>query len=68
VIAGSLTRDPAHPVARRLGDALVTEASATGSSDDFDLFPGATARMFPSVTHNALAHHPEVEAAIADWW
>lgn len=68
VIAGSLTRDPAHPLARRLGDALVTERSATGASSDVELFPGASVRMFPSVTHNALAHHPDVAAAISDWW
>lgn len=68
VIAGSLTRDPAHPLARRLGDALVTESSATGSLTDLELFPLASTRMFPTVTHNALAHHPDVYQAIADWW
>ncbi len=68
VIAGSVTHDPTHPLAQRLGDALVTETSATGSLDDLELFPRATTRMFPRVTHNALAHHPDVYAAIADWW
>lgn len=68
VIAGSITNDPAHPLARRLGDALVTETSATGSIGDLELFPRATTRTFPSITHNALAHHPEVDAAISEWW
>lgn len=68
VIAGSVTRDPTHPIAQRLGDALVTEASATGSLDDLELFPGATTRLFPTVTHNALAHHQDVYDAILDWW
>lgn len=68
VIAGSVTTDPAHPLARLLGDALVTEASATGSAADRELFPRATTLLFPKVTHNALAHHPDVYDAIAAWW
>ena len=68
VIAGSVTADPEHPVARVLGDALVTSASASGLAEHGELFHGATTLMFPSVTHNTLAHHPEVYAAIADWW
>ncbi len=68
VIAGSVTADPEHPVARLIGDALVTSPSASGRSPDGELFPGASARMFPGVTHNALAHHPEVYEAIAAWW
>ena len=53
---------------RLLGDALVTEASATGAIDDLELFPDATVRIFPKVTHNALAHHPDVDDAITSWW
>ena len=68
VIAGSLTADPEHPVARLIGDALVTSASAAGHVGDEELFPGASTRIFPKVTHNALAHHPDVYDAIADWW
>ena len=68
VISGSVTADHEHPVARLLGDALVTPASAAGRSDDGDLFAGATVRTFPKVTHNALAHHPDVYDAISDWW
>lgn len=68
VIAGTLTTDPQHPVARALGDALVTHASAAGLAEDGELFGGATTRVFPKVSHNALAHHPDVEDAIAAWW
>ncbi|MDJ0768042.1 MAG: alpha/beta hydrolase [Ilumatobacter sp.] len=68
VIAGSLTSDPEHPVARTLGDALVTTPSAVGASGDGQLFSGATSRMFPTVSHIALAHHPDVYAAITTWW
>ena len=68
IVAGSITADPEHPLARRIGDALVTSASATGVVDDTELFPGATIGMFPKVTHNALAHNPDVYAAITAWW
>ena len=68
VIAGSITADPEHPVARLIGDALVTSTSAAGRSDDGDLFPGASTCTFPKLTHNTLAHHPDVYEAIADWW
>jgi triacylglycerol lipase len=68
VIAGSVTADPDHRLATLLGDALVTSSSAAGRTDDLELFPGATIRTVPKVTHNALAHHPEVYQAITDWW
>ena len=69
LVAGTVTADPEHPVARRIGDTLVTAASATGQADDdIQLFPGATARLFPKLGHNALAHHPDVADAITSWW
>ena len=68
VITGSVTADPEHPVARVLGDALVTSPSASGQSPDGEMLPGASVRAFPGVAHNALAHHPDVYEAIARWW
>lgn len=68
VIAGSITSDPEHPVAARIGDALVTSPSASGRSPDGELFPRAATRTFPGVTHNALAHHPAVYRTIGEWW
>ncbi len=68
VIAGSVTADPEHPIARRIGDALVTSSSAAGLVEDLELFPGADFQMFPRLTHNTLAHHPDVYQAITDWW
>ena len=68
VIAGSVTADPEHPVARMIGDALVTSPSASGRSSDGELFPKASVRSFAGVTHNALAHHPDVYEAIRTWW
>lgn len=71
MIAGSVTADPEHPPARVIGDALVTPSSVAGVVDDAvggELFPRATIRLFPKVTHVALAHHPDVYAAIDAWW
>ena len=71
VIAGSVTADPEHPLARVIGDALVTSSSAAGLVDEAagtELFPGATVQVFPGVNHLALAHHPDVYEAIDAWW
>ncbi len=71
IIAGSVTADPDHPLTRLIGDALVTPSSASGSLDDQTgggLFPGASVRLFPKVTHIALASRPEIYEAIDRWW
>jgi hypothetical protein len=71
LVSGSITADPEHPVARVIGDALVTSSSAAGHGfdpGDDELFPGATVHVFPRLTHNALAHRPEVYEAIDEWW
>lgn len=71
VIAGSVTGDPEHPLARVIGDALVTSSSAGGvveGDTGEELFPGAAVRHFPKVTHVALAHRPAVYDAIDEWW
>jgi len=71
MIAGSVSTDPEHPLTRIIGDGLVTRSSATGAAHDAgcdEVFPGATAHVFPKVTHLALASSPEVYAAIDAWW
>jgi hypothetical protein len=71
MIAGSVSSDPEHPLTRIIGDGLVTRSSATGEAHDAgydEVFPGATAHVFPKVTHLALASSPEVYAAIDAWW
>jgi hypothetical protein len=71
VVGGSVTTDPEHPLARLIGDTLVTSSSAAGLVEDAEgseLFPGATVHLFPRVTHVALANRPEVYAAIDEWW
>ena len=70
MIVGSVTADPEHPLARIIGDALVTSSSAAGLVEDTngnELLPGATVRLFPTVTHLALATHPRY-TAIDAWW
>ncbi len=71
IVVGGLTSDPAHPLERVVGDAFVTTSSASGTLDEatgHGLFPNSTMRMFPKVTHIALAHRPEVYNEIDRWW
>lgn len=71
LIAGSVTTDPEHWFTGVVGDALVTPSSAGGRdarANGSELFPKATSRVFPRVTHLALAHHPDVYDAIDAWW
>ena len=71
VVAGTVTTDPEHPLARIIGDALVTSSSAAGLVDGADrreLLPGASTCLFPKTTHIALAHDDDVFAAINSWW
>ena len=71
VIAGSVTADPEHPLARIIGDALVTSSSATGLGEhagESGRIPDTTVRLFPKVTHLALANRPEIYTAIDAWW
>jgi triacylglycerol lipase len=57
VVAGTLTRDPGHPVSRVLGDSLVR----VPGPDAPDL------RVFPGVPHLALAHDDRVYEQIRAW-
>jgi triacylglycerol lipase len=78
IVVGSLTADPDHPIARVMGDALVTSASATGVVDtvtDGDeqavalaLFPDATVCVLPRMAHNTLIAHDDVYREIEQWW
>jgi triacylglycerol lipase len=71
IVAGSVTTDPDHPLSRMVGDSLVTPSSAFGMLDPVTgegLFPGCTVRLFPKVTHLALANRPEIYQAIHEWW
>jgi len=60
-IAGSLTRDPDHPLARAFGDLLVQVPSAEGPATG--RFPVQTAR-FGGVRHHEIQVHPDVYAQL----
>ena len=68
VITGTVTADPEHPVARAIGDAMVTTSSGAGQVDGGALFPDASIRLLSGLSHNALAHHQAVYDEIAEWW
>ena len=57
VVAGTLTEDPAHPVSRAFGDALVRAPGPAA--------PGL--RVFPGIHHVALAHDERVYEQIRAW-
>lgn len=70
IIAGCVTADPGHPLARLIVDTLVTSSSAAGIDHmtGEELFPGATVRLFPKVNHIALANRLDVYDEIDRWW
>jgi pimeloyl-ACP methyl ester carboxylesterase len=71
IIAGGITADTSHPLARVLGDTFVTSSSAAGTLSETTgegLFPGSIVRQFPKVTHLALAHRSDVYDEIDRWW
>ena len=71
VIAGTVSADPEHPLTQFIGDGLVTRSSATGRAREartYNVLPDTTIRVFPKVTHLALASSPEIYAAIDAWW
>jgi triacylglycerol lipase len=64
-LMGTITDDPAHPVSRLLGDALVRvprESAAINAMDE-----ASHSRVFAGVHHLALAHDREVYAQIKAW-
>lgn len=68
LVAASLSDSPRHPVARAIGDLLVTPHSAVGRDRrGTDLFPGATTLHLGRADHFDLLNHPEVHRALVDW-
>lgn len=68
LVAATLTRSPAHPVSRFLGDLLVRQPSAYGRSRRRPgLFPGADELHLPATGHLDLLNHPEVHTALRTW-
>lgn len=65
--AACLTKDPAHPLGRLVGDALVRLPSAAGQGEHARHVPFALGTVVGGVHHLALQHHPEVYAALRGW-
>ncbi len=67
-VSATLTRDPAHPLGRMLGDVLVLVPSATGQGRDrrVPLAP-EHGHHIGGVHHLALLNHPEVYERLRVW-
>ncbi len=67
-IGATITKDPAHPLGRILGDALVRPASAAGAArDPARHVPFQLGRMVPGMHHLRVQNHPAVYAVILRW-
>jgi hypothetical protein len=66
-LVGTLGPGETHVLTRIFGDAMVSVASAGGPARaEGRLRPAReTVRLFPGLSHVALAHHPDVYAWIA---
>ena len=68
LVSATLSASPRHPVARVLGDALVTPHSAVGRDRrGTELFPGADVLHVGRTGHFGLLNHPDVHAALERW-
>lgn len=71
LVAATLTRSPAHPVSRFLGDLLVRLPSAAGRGagrgEAVELFPDAEVLHVPQADHFDLLNHPQVHRALEEW-
>ncbi len=67
LIAGTLTKDPSHPVTRIFGDMLVGVTSAHSEAPEDSPVTAAHMKLFPGVHHMSLARHPEVYQQIKSW-
>ena len=70
VAAGSLAKDAQHPVGRFVGDVMVAPFSA--KDEGYDGTPSERAakgaRVFPGVSHLAMASHDDVYQQLLAWW
>lgn len=68
LVSATLTRSPQHPVARAIGDLLVTPHSAVGRDrHGTTLFPGADVLHLSNTDHFGLLNHPDVHRALGRW-
>jgi pimeloyl-ACP methyl ester carboxylesterase len=67
LIAGRLTRSPDHPVARRIGDSLVTARSALGDDGRRRLAGGRIEKLELPAGHFRLLRDPAVADHLRRW-
>jgi len=68
LVSATLSRSPRHPVGWALGDLLVRQPSAYGTSRRHPgLFPGADRLHLPRAGHFDLLNHPDVHRALREW-
>jgi hypothetical protein len=67
LVAGRLTRSPDHPVARIIGDSLVTAPSALGDDGRRALAGGRIETLELPAGHFRLMRHPAVAAHLRHW-
>ena len=68
LVSATLTRSARHPLARAVGDLLVTPRSAVGRDrHGIELFPDAEVLHLGRTGHFGLLNHPDVHAALARW-
>jgi pimeloyl-ACP methyl ester carboxylesterase len=68
LVSATLTASPRHPLARMIGDVLVTPRSAAGRDrHGHELFPGAEVLHVGRTDHFGVLNHPEVHAALERW-
>ncbi len=69
-IAGSITEDPKHIIARIMGDGLVSVTSAHSPCNDQEeqrRIPDCQVKLFPGLPHLQLTCHHDVYAQIHAW-
>ena len=68
LVSATLTGSPQHPVARMIGDLLVTPRSALGRDrHGRPLFPDAEVLQVGRTGHFGVLNHPEVRDALLRW-
>jgi pimeloyl-ACP methyl ester carboxylesterase len=66
-VGATVTRDRAHPMGVAIGDLLVREASALGTTSRRIRFPLENGRYFGAMNHLELLNHPDVYEQIRRW-
>ena len=67
LLVATVTRDPAHPLGRLLGDAMVGTASGSGRSRRRDLGLGDDVVVLGGLDHFDLLSDPRVTAQLVEW-